>query len=107
MSAAAVLALLALAASLPALPIEAIRADNRAPLSEPQAIRAMAAAVAAVARELIAVDHLVAAPAIVSSSLALKIDGPAVHVSAGDESLSLPGAGSLLVRQIDLPPPLA
>jgi hypothetical protein len=107
MSAAAVLALLALAASLPALPVEAVRAESRAPLGEPQAIRAVAAAVAAVARELIAVDHLVAPPAIVLSSIALKVDGPAVHLSVGDESLRLPGAGSLLERHLDLPPPLA
>lgn len=108
MSAAAVLALLALAASLPALPTEAVRAESRAPLSEPQAIRAVAAAVAAVARELIAFDHLlVAPPAIVSSSIALKIDGPVVHRSVGDEALRLPGAGSLLERHLDLPPPLA
>ena len=106
MSAAAVLALLALAASLPAVPVDALRAESRVPLSEPQAIRAVAAAVAAVARELIGANHLAASPAFQPQSISWAVDEPVARLAGGDETLPLPGAGVVSERQLDLPPPL-
>ena len=80
-----------------------IPTETRSPLSESQAVRAVAAAVAQVARELAGTERIVAAMPEQFTLVATQVDGgTAIHVAERSDPIVAPLVGE---RLLDLPPP--
>jgi hypothetical protein len=93
--------LVAMASAAPA----AGHAEGRCGLAEPTSVRAMAAVVAAVARDMIGLERPASA-AITSLPVAGTVP-EAPSVAASEAPASLPRPAMLAERLLDLPPPLA
>lgn len=105
LSATAVLALVALATAVPTGSLRAVIASQaRATQGQPSAVRLVAAAVAAAARELARVDHQGCVDAAMPVDLVVMIAPQCGR--ARPHAMVDPGSSTLIEQLLDLPPPI-
>jgi hypothetical protein len=103
-TAGAIVALMAIAATVTAAPsARSAIVESRTSLADTNAVRAMAAAIAAVARELAGGERVVAALPVISMWSTLASPSGDQFLSRGDDDRPIPGR--LEEHLLDLPPP--